>query len=213
MGAPELLALSLALSVATAAVAWAGGRLVEGLSADPRLRDRIWGAALALPALPPLAVGLMLLTPAPVREISIPGLADPHPFEAVADAPVAATTSVLMLDPRFIATVVLTVAGLLIVGRIGALALRTLRLTRLIARLDDADASTVKLVEAAARALSTPAPSIGISNATTEPLIAGFARPRLVLPAGFTAAADARVVHAVLAHELAHLKRGDHRVL
>ena len=71
MNAPDLLALSLGLSVATAGMAWIGGRLVEVRTADPRLRDRMWAAALALPALPPLAVGLLLLTPAPVREIAV----------------------------------------------------------------------------------------------------------------------------------------------
>ena len=42
MGPSELLALSLGLSVAVAAAALVGGRIVEALSADPRLRDRMW---------------------------------------------------------------------------------------------------------------------------------------------------------------------------
>ena len=81
MGPSELLALSLGLSVAVAAAALVGGRIVEALSADPRLRDRMWAAALVLPVLPPLAVGLILLTPPPVREIPAePAMAIPLRF-------------------------------------------------------------------------------------------------------------------------------------
>lgn len=215
MGPAELGALSLGLSVATAATAWMGGRVVEALSDEPRLRDRMWGMALILPVLPPLAVGLMLLTPAPVREMAAPAAtrAIPPLLEGTAASPIAAAAPALAVDAGLIATAALTVAGLLVLARTGVMALRLWRLVRLIGRLDEADTDTMAMVEAAARALSTPSPRVGVSGATPEPLLVGFARPRLILPAELAATADAAVVRAVIAHELAHLKRGDHRAL
>lgn len=215
MGASELLALSLGLSVAVAAAAWAGGRIVEALSADPRLRDRIWATALVLPALPPLMVGLMLLSPAPVREIgaSAPAFASPVVMEGIAEPSVAGLEPTFVVDPGPIAMAVLVLAGLLIFARLVALAPRVRRLARMVREAAEPDLATAGMVEAAACVLSIPAPRIGVSATAPEPLLAGFARPRLILPAGLTAAADVAVVRAVIAHELVHLKRGDHRAL
>ena len=75
MSAVELLALSLGLSLAAAALGWAVMRVLEGRVADPVLRERAWAAALYIPALPPLAVGLMLLTPAPLKTAAPAGAA------------------------------------------------------------------------------------------------------------------------------------------
>ena len=67
MTASQLLALSLGLSVAAAALGLIIMRALERRVADPVLRERAWAAALYLAALPPLAVGLMLLLPDPAR--------------------------------------------------------------------------------------------------------------------------------------------------
>ena len=214
MGPSELLALSLGLSVAVAAAALVGGRIVEALSADPRLRDRMWAAALVLPVLPPLAVGLILLTPPPVREIpAAPAMAIPVggnlAFEAAPAAPGAAWT----LEPGLAFMAVLGLAILLTLARSATLALRGARLRRLIREARDPDPATFGMVLAAARALSVPAPPIGVSDTASEPLLAGLRRPRLILPHGLLAAADPAVVRAMIAHELVHLKRGDHRAL
>lgn len=200
MGAPELLALSLGLSVAVAALAWVGGRLVERSSADPRLRDRMWGVALLLPALPPLAIGLVLLTPPPVREVMLTAAPD-------APAPGAA------LDLSAAALAVLGCAGLLTLARLGALLFRTRRLHGVIRSAGTIDAAIAGTVEAVAGRLSVQAPRVVVSDATPEALLAGLGRPRLILPAHLATAADPAVVDAIITHELAHLKRGDHRTL
>lgn len=201
MGAPELLALSLGLSVAVAALAWVGGRLVERSSADPRLRDRMWGVALLLPALPPLAIGLVLLTPPPVREVMLTA--------AVPNAPTPDASP----DLSAAALAVLACAGLLTLARLGALLFRTRRLHDVIRDAGSIDASVAETVEAAAGRLAVRAPRVVVSDATPEPLLAGLGRPRLILPAHLTDAADPAVVDAIITHELAHLKRGDHRTL
>lgn len=215
MGVFELLALSIALSVATAAAAWTGGRLVEGRSADPRLRDRMWATALVLPALPLLAVGLMLLIPAPVREVAArpPTLMDAPMFETVAASAAGTVEPVLTLDPRILAVTILVLAGLLTLARSGRLAFRAWRLARLVRTLDRPDPATLRMVETAAISLEVRTPCVGVSEGTSGPLLSGFVRPRLILPAALSAAADPEVARAVVAHELVHLKRGDHRAL
>lgn len=214
MGAPELLALSLGLSVVVAALGWGGGRLVERLSGDSELRDRVWAAALILPALPPLAIGLLLLTPAPVREIppAPAGLPTALVTAPVEVAPIAAPAG-LALDPSLAAWAVLSFAALLAVLRLAALALRARRLVRVIREAQAPDPAVTAMVETAARDLAIRPPCIGVSAATSEALLASLGRARLILPVGLGEAADAEAARAVIAHELAHLKRGDHRAL
>ncbi|HWQ86769.1 M56 family metallopeptidase [Brevundimonas sp.] len=214
MGAPELLALSLGLSIVVAALGGVGGRVVEGLSADPRLRDRVWGAALILPALPPLAVASLLLTPPTVRDVPIvpadttPSLI-PTPAEIAASTPAPAFS----FDPVLTAWVILAIAFLLTAGRLAALALRARRLARIVREAEAADPAVAAMVESAARDLNIRAPRVGVSATTTEALLACLGRARLILPVGLTGGADAVAAEAVIAHELAHLRRGDHRAL
>ena len=214
MGAPELLALSLGLSVVVAALAWAGGSLVERLSPDPRLRDRVWALALTLSALPPLAVGLLLLTPAPVRDVPVVSASLPT---AVVAGPVgiaeAASTPVLAFDPVLAAWVVLGIAALLVAMRLAALAFRAGRLVRILRQAQPPCPALTAMVEAAARDLAIRPPRVGVSPATSEALLASLGRTRLILPVGLAEGTDAVAVSAVIAHELAHLKRGDHRAL
>lgn len=213
MGAPELMALSLGLSVTVATLGWAGGRGVERLSGDPRLRDQVWAAALILPALPPLAVGLMMLTPAPVREI--PQASAGLPI-ALASAPVgsaAAPSPAFTFDPTMAAWAVLGIAVLLAVFRLTALSLRAGRLLRIVGQAQAAGTAVTAMVEAAARDLDIRPPRVGVSVATSEALLAGLGRAQLILPVGLSEAADADATRAVIAHEMAHLKRGDHRAV
>lgn len=214
MGPPELLALSLGLSVGVAGLAWIGGRLVETLSADPRLRDRAWAVALAAPALPPAAIGLMLLTPAPVREIA-PIVTPTAPDFTIPLQPLvgAVATPAAGLDPTAMAWAVLALAGLLALARTAALASRAWRLTRMIRSAAPPDAAIAGMVEAVARDLEISPPLVGVSEAAPEALLAGVVRPRLLLPSGLVGTGDLTTARAVIAHELAHLKRGDHRAL
>lgn len=215
MGAPELLALSLGLSVVVGALGWAGGSLVERLSADPRLRDRVWAVALILPALPPLAVSLLLLTPAPVRNIEAPIARLPadlvtQPIDFVAAAPSAGP----IFDPTLAAWVVLGVAILLTAGRLAALALRARRLLQIIGQAQPPAPAVATMVEDAALQFAIRPPLVRISPSAPEALLASLGRPRLILPASLIApAADPAAARAVIAHELAHLKRGDHLAL
>lgn len=214
MGTPELLALSLGLSVVVAALGWAGGRGVERLSGDPRLRDRVWAAALILPALPPLAVGLLLLTPAPVRDIAPPPAGLPTgPVMAPVEFAAADPSPTFALDPTLAAWAVLGIAILLAAFRLTALALRTGRLLRIIGQAQAPSPAVTAMVEATARDLAIRPPCVGVSAATSEALLASLGRARLILPVGLAEAANADAARAVIAHELAHLKRGDHRAV
>ena len=212
MGAPELLALSLGLSFVVAALGLAGGTIIERLSADPGLRDKAWGAALLLPVLPPVATALLLITPAPLREVVI---APPAAVALAAPAAPAAAPAPLPgpeLDWTLVAAVVVAMAILLAVLRIAALMLRARRLSLLIRTGETPDAGTMETVRDAARGLAIAPPPVVISAAAPEALLAGLRPARLVLPVSFTTG-DAGVARAVIAHELAHLKRGDHRAL
>lgn len=214
MGPPELLALSLGLSIAVAALAWAGGRLVERLSADPRLRDRVWAAALILPALPPLAISLMLLTPAPVRDADLvsallPTTVVTTPAAALAVAP----SPIFAFDPTLAAWAVLGIAALLTIARVAALAHRVRRLVQIVRDAAVPGPAVVTMVESAANEFAIGAPRIGISTETSEALLASLGHARLILPVGLTDGTDPAAARAVIAHEMAHLKRGDHRTL
>jgi beta-lactamase regulating signal transducer with metallopeptidase domain len=213
MGAPELMVLSLGLSVVVAGLGWAGGRGVERVSADPRLRDRVWAGALALPALPPLAVGLMLLTPAPVQEISLAATTLPAGLVPAPVGSAAAPSQAFALDPTMAAWIVLGVAAVLTAVRLAALALRAGRLLRVIGQAEAPGPAVTAMVEAAARDLAIRPPRVGVSAATSEALLASLGPARLILPVGLGEAAEAEAARAVIAHELAHLKRGDHRAV
>ena len=129
MNPPELLALSLGLSIAAAGVGWMIMRALERRVADPVLCERAWAAALYVPVLPPLVVGLMLLTPAPLKTAAPAGAASIASsvmieLQAAPNAPLdlAHTASVI----------VLAVAGLFAILRLVSLGVRLMRLRALI---------------------------------------------------------------------------------
>lgn len=215
MGAPELIALSLGLSILVAAAALVGGRAVESLSADPRLRDLIWAGALNLPALPPLTVGALLLRQAPIRDLPTvkAGMSAALPATPVESA-VTSAPAVLSIDPTVAAWAVLAIAVLLTVGRMTGLALRVRRLLRVIAGAEAASPRVREVVAETARDFAIRPPRVGISAATSEPLLASLGQARLILPLSLAGRqADLTVTRAMVAHELAHLKRGDHHIL
>lgn len=211
MTTPELLALSVGLSVAAAALGWAIMRALERRVADPVLRERAWAVALYVPVLPPLAVGLMLLTPAPLRSA------------APADAAASASTVLIELqgapnapplDLAHTASIlVLVLAGLLALLRIVSLGVRLMRLRKLVRATTAASPDLRRTVEEAARAIGASVPAVRIGGSGAEALLAGLRRPVLVLPAALADTPGSATTRAVCAHELAHLKRGDHRAL
>lgn len=212
MTGPELLALSLGLSLAAAALGWVIMRALERRVADPILRERAWAAALYIPSLPPLVVGLMLLTPAPAQTAA--------PAVPVAPAP-ASVLIELQGAPEVLpagfthdaAVLALLLAGLLAIAGVASLGIRAARLRRLIRATNAAPPELDRTVEEAARRIGTTVPAVRVCGSGSEALLAGLRRPVLILPTALADRPDDPTTRAVCAHELAHLKRGDHRAL
>ena len=211
MATAELLALSLGLSLLLAGVAYGLVRLFETGTPDPVLRETAWALALYLPALPIVLVGGALLLPPPTVA-SAAGLEGPATAPAVIEIIVQQVASGGSIGEP-LAFGVLALAGLLAGIRVIWLVRRTVRLQRLIRASCEASPAGRKIVEDTARRLGTPTPDVRVRAAGGQALIAGLLRPVLVLPASLLEATDPQALRAVCAHELAHLKRGDHRTL
>ena len=210
MGTPEILALSLGLSVVLAGVAYGLAWLVEATASEPALRERAWAIALYAPALPILLTAVALVTPAPVW--MNPEAPDAGSFTAVIEilAP-QMTVSTPIREP--VSLGVLIIAGVLTVVRAARLGIRTLRLSRLLGATQPASPDTLRIVQDAARRQFVATPIVRVGGGGSETMVAGLRRPVLVLPDRLIASADPHALSAVCAHELAHLKRGDHRSL
>ncbi|WP_312782589.1 M56 family metallopeptidase [Brevundimonas sp.] len=210
----ELLGLSLAASVGVAALGWLGASGLERACGDAGLRERLWDAALFLPVLPPLVTALLLLTPAPVQPAPVmtasTAEATATAFDLVEIAPAAEGFN---LDGGHAALIVLTAALLLTLARLVVLARRARRVKRLCASAVPASSSTLQAVTITARRMGVAAPQVRVCASGTEAWLTGLARPVLILPARLAEASNAPVARAVIAHELAHLKRGDHRTV
>lgn len=211
MGTAELLALSLGLSLVLAGAAYWLVRLFEAGAPDPVLCETAWALALYLPALPVALVGTALLLPPPVIA-GIAGPAGSGPATGVIEILVPQGASVAPVSEP-LAFGVLILAGLLALIRVIWLARRSLRLHRLIGASGEVSPAVRQIVEDTARRLGAPTPEVRVRAAGAEALIAGLLRPVLVLPASLLDATDPQALRAVCAHELAHLKRGDHRAL
>jgi beta-lactamase regulating signal transducer with metallopeptidase domain len=213
MSGTVLFLLSLGVSVAMAGVALAAGAGVERLGADARLRDRLWGALLLLPLIPPATAGLaLLLLPRPVVEITAQAASTAALDAPTTAAPVETIPTVApSLDPALlIAGLALLVLGMTLVALI-RLGVRVLRLARLTATAVAPPHTLQEGVAAAARQLGAPTPQVRLSPSAPEPLLTGLRRPRLILPERFQL--DSPAGAAVLAHELAHLRRQDHQAI
>lgn len=213
MAPSHLLVLSLLLSVGVAALSLIVGRVLETLSGDPVLRDRLWGALLILPLAPPLVVCLILtLTPAPVvtlpAPVDAPSLATESALsQTLGSAPAAAP----LFDLEAAVWSLAAVAAILSILAMARLALRCARLVRLLRAAVPSGPELQTMVDQAAHAVGARPLGVRVSLAAHEPLLVGLVRPHLILPAAFQAADPAG--RAVVAHELAHLKRGDHRAV
>jgi len=210
----ELLGLSLAASVGVAALGWLGASGLERACGDAGLRERLWDAALFLPVLPPLVTALLLLTPAPVQPAPVmtasTAEATATAFDLVEIAPAAEGFN---LDGGHAALIVLTAALLLTLARLVVLARRARRVKRLCASAVPASSSTLQAVTITARRMGVAAPQVRVCASGAEAWLTGLVRPVLILPARLAEASNAPVARAVIAHELAHLKRGDHRTV
>lgn len=215
MTPPQILALSLGLSVAVAAVGGLAALVLQKVSPDPRLRERAWSLALWAPALAPLATALLLLGPAPVLEVA-PAPITTLAADAVAPAVVAMTP---LADPAFVmdwnlaALILLGLAAALTAARLIALGVRTARLNGLVREAEAAPPSLVEAIHAVADDFWVRAPAVRVSPTATEALLAGLVRPVLILPRALAGEEETPDARAVFAHELAHLKRRDHHTL
>jgi beta-lactamase regulating signal transducer with metallopeptidase domain len=205
MTAVQMIALSLGLSVAVAAIGGLAALLLQRFSPDPRLRERVWSLALWSPALAPLATALLLLAPAPVREIA-PAPAAPFVTEALLPAIVAAepvTAPGLVMNASLAAVIVLGLAAALSAARLIALAVRTARLRGLVRKAEAAPPSLIEAVHAVADDMWVRAPAVRVSPTAAEALLAGLFRPVLILPAALAGQEETPDARAVFAHELA----------
>ena len=83
-------------------------------------------------------------------------------------------------------------------------------LQRLKARMEPLDAAWEARIRALARRMGLRRPfRMGRSRGITSPLVLGWIRPVLLIPAGLLMGMDPTAVEALLAHEVAHLKRHD----
>ncbi|QTC92668.1 M56 family metallopeptidase [Brevundimonas goettingensis] len=208
MANTELLALSLGLSLGLAAATRALMGLFERSPSDPALRERGWALALYLPALPILLVGIAVLLP-PLA-VPLPPAPQIPSGQAALVVDVIVHRGVLWLQPQTLALAALGLAGLLCAVRAGQLALRTLGLRRFLRSTHPAPAGVLAGVAEIARRAAVPTPVVRIADDGAEAMIAGLFRPALILPAALV---SGPALEAVCAHEMAHLRRGDHRAL
>lgn len=86
---------------------------------------------------------------------------------------------------------------------------RTLVVKRLVDRARPAPASLVDLARGVASRLRIPLPEVRVMDGLRSPFVWGLGRTVLLWPAGHSA--SPRCARGVLAHELAHIRRRDHR--
>ncbi|MBP8063249.1 MAG: M56 family metallopeptidase [Brevundimonas sp.] len=210
MSPVEILALSLAASIGVAAVAGLAARVAENISDDPIWRDRLWSGAFWLPAITPILTGLFLLSPSVVPEpVVISALSSAETMvepTGVLSSAAAASTGAMSIDVTFLAVLALSAAGVLAMLRLYRLVRRARRLSAVIAQAEQPSpelAAMVGVAEGPGRPLA-----LRVSPVATEAFLAGLLKPVLVLPASL--AGNSRDhVQAVVAHEMAHLRRRD----
>lgn len=204
----EIFVLSIGLSMATAAMSYGSVRFFERALVDAALRERAWTLALYMPALPLLLVATLLLGPGPV--ITVPAVA-----EAVGtlSVDVVGTGTAPLIQRDHLVQGLLGLALLLTLMRGLGVARRAARLHRLIRGSQSADSTVARAVEERARPMGVAAPRVRLCASTPEALVAGFWRPVLILPKALAADPAPPDFCAMTDHELAHLKRGDHRAL
>lgn len=185
------------------------------------LRDRLpaaWRYALWLPMLAVLVLPVLPETPfgLPPQKASQPASAElsaipvavgyvKHQTEMLPESP--ATQPTLPAQRNYLAIAWLAgVCGMLSVGAIGHF--RNMRRIRQSASAPDRELQAA-IEDAAKIAGLGNAPQTLISPAVASPAVTGFARPVLLLPAGFPGGFSATEARLILLHELTHLKRFD----
>jgi beta-lactamase regulating signal transducer with metallopeptidase domain len=214
--APELMVLALAVSVGVAVLGGMAAALIARTVRDAGLREKAWSLALWAPILPLLATAVLLALPAPVRTVTL-APASPVVMSASTTAPILIQAPppppVFTIDGPLIAWSLLGLALVLSLARLSALGVRAMRLRRLTAQAAPPSAALSARVAVAAEAVGLAPPALRVSDTAPEALLAGLFSPLLILPAALAATPDTAGARAVIAHEIAHLKRRDHHAL
>jgi WD40 repeat protein/beta-lactamase regulating signal transducer with metallopeptidase domain len=95
---------------------------------------------------------------------------------------------------------------------VGLVALRVRRFARVLRLADDAPPWFAREVEAVARSLGLAVPRVKLIPGAVAPMVWSLGRTAVYFPAELLARLSAEQRASLIAHELAHLKRGDHRV-
>ena len=177
-------------------------------------RHAVWSAVLAgmlaLPALSPLLPALavkMSERPASASATIFRNLqTSSRPASPVAPsrrppAPMAPTWP-MVLAGIYLAGLAASLARVLRAGR------TCRRLVRESELIHDSGAQELLAELAAAHGMEWPLPQLRSCRSVIVPMVAGFGEPIILLPAGWQSW-DGWKLHAVLAHELAHIRRGD----
>ena len=132
--------------------------------------------------------------------------------ETAADGPVVAANVVTTLQDVFVVLLALWGAGSLLF--IALLVRRYVAFRRLMQSGQAAPDEVLERLQALAEQLELRnPPGLLIVDAHVPPLVwSVLSRPTIVLPAGLMSTLDQQQSDAVLLHELAHVRRGDHRL-
>lgn len=82
----------------------------------------------------------------------------------------------------------------------------------LVRRSSPADERWIRLGDALARRLDIPSAHIGVSKSIDVPIQVGWLRPSILIPPTAHRTLNEREIESILAHELAHIRRGDYAV-
>ncbi len=210
MSPVEILALTLVASIGVAAVTGLAARATESFSDDPVWRDRLWSGAFWLPSVVPVLTAVLLLAPkVPPEPVVVSSFAATEtlaePTGALTSA-AAASTGSIPFDVTLLAVLTLSAAGILAMLRLYRLVRRARGLSVMIAHAEPTSPELAAMIGAAGHP-GRPL-TLRISPDATEAFLAGFLKPVLVLPAGLVRSSNDHV-QAVVAHEMAHLRRRD----
>ncbi|PQO31608.1 M56 family metallopeptidase [Blastopirellula marina] len=166
--------------------------------------DHLPEIASSLVAVPPSHVGVEKLAALPADQTA---LAAPAKSASIAAATPLTTTWVVTTCQPYLMLVWLT--GILVLGAriclsyLGTLWLRSVGLTQVESQV------LVKFSEIAQRLNILQLPPIAYSSRITQAMTVGLMRPMVLLPVAWMTEITPDVLEAVLAHELAHVRRRD----
>ena len=221
----QLLAIAVsnvALAVVLALVAWA----VQARAKRPWLAHVLWLLVLVKLVTPPIASAPLITIPAPLPDAA--ALLSEAPSNA--SAPMLAASAAARPAPTDVAPPSdLTLAGLAprvsrailwlwLIGSAIVLAVSLVRITRFARTVRTAsrpaDPDLAHLAGSLAKRLGLRrVPEIRLVHASITPLVWWIGgRPTVVLPQSMVTALEPSALRLVVAHELAHVRRGDHLV-